>query len=100
MPSRKARPSSKKARHPFREAHRHSLDNRDEIEKSDRCACFYCLAVFKPGDIQEWIWEGKDGVARTALCPKCGIDTVIGSASGIDLDPKFIEKMRDVYFRT
>ncbi len=54
-------------------AHRHSSNHRQEIEASKVCGCFYCLAVFPPASIDEWCDE--DG---TALCPKCGIDSVIG----------------------
>jgi hypothetical protein len=37
-------------------------------------------------------------VEDTAMCPRCGIDSVIGSASGIDLTPEFLRKMHDFWF--
>ena len=46
----------------------------------------------------EWIDEDKNEVGQTALCPYCGIDSVIGSASGISLDKQFLTEMYKVWF--
>jgi hypothetical protein len=72
--------------------------HRAEILKSDRCRCFYCLASFKPADIQDWVDSEAQEPGQTALCPKCGIDSVIGSASGVPLDDAFFEQMRRFFF--
>ena len=74
-------------------AHKHSSNHREELQRSETCGCFYCLAVFKPNEIQEWIDEGS-----TALCPKCNIDSVIGSASGFPTDEKFLAVMESHWF--
>jgi hypothetical protein len=74
-------------------AHTHAARHRNEIEKSERCGCFYCLQTFAPGEIRDWI--GKD---NTALCPRCGIDSVIGSASGFSLSEKFLRRMHSYWF--
>ena len=58
-------------------AHQHSSLHRDEIEASDAYGCFYCRRSGSPAEISEWTDDGA-----TALCPRCGIDSVIGSASG------------------
>jgi len=34
----------------------------------------------------------------TALCPRCGIDSVIGSASGYPITADFLLMMRKYYF--
>jgi hypothetical protein len=60
------------------ETHKHSKDNRKEIEASDVWGCFYCRRSGAAAEIKEWVDEGE-----TALCPRCGIDSVIGSASGL-----------------
>ena len=75
-------------------AHTHSIRHRRELEASEWCGCFYCLAVFKPGAIQQWLNEG-DG---TALCPECSIDSVIGSASGYPITRDFLEGMHRRWF--
>ena len=81
-------------------AHRHSIVHHDEVPRSERCGCFYCLAVFPPAEIEEWLQErlvdGREG--RTALCPHCGIDAVIGSASGYSITPEFLQRMHDYWF--
>lgn len=75
------------------EAHRYSSGHRAEIEASIECGCFYCLKRYPPLDIAEWIDQGS-----TALCPRCGVDSVIGSASGIHLSESFLERMRIHWF--
>lgn len=76
-------------------AHRHSIHHQDEIRRSIECGCFHCLAVFRPAAITDW----ADEAPPTALCPKCGIDSVIGDASGHPVhDPAFLQAMHDLWF--
>jgi hypothetical protein len=77
-------------------AHRHSIRNRDELLRSASCGCFFCLAVFTPGEIADWADE-KDG-SQTALCPRCRIDSVIGSESGYPITREFLERMEAHWF--
>jgi hypothetical protein len=79
------------------QAHQHSIRNRAEILASDYCGCFYCLSVFPPSAVEEWV-EETDG-SWTALCPKCGIDSVIGSESGFPVNEQFLGKMEAHWFR-
>jgi len=74
-------------------AHKHSSNHRSELEKSDLCGCFQCLAIFPPSEITDW-WD--DG--QTAVCAKCGIDSVIGSASGYPITTEFLRRMHDHWF--
>ena len=78
-------------------AHAHSIRNREEVLASERCGCFYCCSRFAPAEIQEWVDERKGG-EQTALCPKCGIDSVIGSASGYPTSRVFLERMKAYWF--
>jgi hypothetical protein len=39
--------------------------------------CFYCVTVFDVQEIDEWIDGGQ-----TALCPHCGIDSVLPVIDG------------------
>jgi hypothetical protein len=78
-------------------AHKHSANHRPEIEASDFCGCFYCLAIFSPKSIVEWTDE-VDGVGSTALCPHCGIDSVIGSDSGYPITADFLRQMHSHWF--
>ena len=74
-------------------AHEHSSRHRGEILKSENCGCFYCLAIFSPLEIIEWIDNES-----TANCPYCGIDSVIGSASGYPVTMDFLAKMEKHWF--
>src|SRR5262249_26892404 len=80
-------------------AHDRSSNHRAEILRSEKCGCFYCLNIFAPTQITEWCDEAEDGVGQTALCPFCGVDSVIGSASGYALDQAFLKSMKNVWFR-
>ncbi len=40
------------------------------------CGCYFCCRVFPAGNIKSWISEYKNNT-RYALCPHCGIDSVI-----------------------
>jgi hypothetical protein len=84
-----------KARMPanVREAHVHCSKHRAEILTSESCACFYCLKTFGASQIEDWVDDGQ-----TALCPKCGIDSMIGSAAGFALTPEFLEEMHKHWF--
>lgn len=77
-------------------AHKKSFQNFEEIRASDQAACFYCLEVFSASDVTLWV-EENSGI-KTAKCPHCEIDSVIGDASGVELTKDFLERMHDVYF--
>jgi len=74
-------------------AHKHCFLNRSELTRSEVCGCFYCFAIFSPAEIQEWIDDDQ-----TAICPKCPVDAVIGSASGYPIDMAFLRQMYDKWF--
>jgi hypothetical protein len=79
-------------------AHLHSISHRNELMKSNVCGCFYCLKVFATKEIVEWVDVDANGVGRTAIRPKCGIDSVIGSASGYPITEHFLQEMHDHWF--
>lgn len=79
-------------------AHKHAIHNREEILRSEVCACFYCLEYSQPKDITEWWDDDARGVGQTAVCPKCGIDSMLGSAAGYPMDKGFIRAMRREWF--
>lgn len=76
------------------QAHSHCINNRHEVERSVVCGCFYCKKTFRSSEIEDWADDGE-----TALCPKCGIDSVIGDkvvARAADED--FLRQMRRQWF--
>jgi NAD-dependent SIR2 family protein deacetylase len=75
-------------------AHRHCMRNREEIEKSSVCGCFYCLATFPAKEVDEWTDD-----QQTALCPKCGIDSVLAGLPNVPAaDAEFLTAMRIRWF--
>lgn len=71
------------------------MRHRAEIEASDKCGCFYCLRIFTVADHPSAEWVDDDS---TLLCPFCGIDSVIGSASGHSITGPFLAEMRKHWF--
>ncbi len=85
-------------------AHKHSSKHRNEVLGSIVCGCFYCLKIFIPDEISDWIdeddiIESSVSECSTALCPKCGIDSVIGDLSGYPInDADFLKAMNKYWF--
>jgi hypothetical protein len=83
--------------------HRLSSDNRPLLGRSSRAGCFYCCAVFSPAEVTDWVdgpqvetGSTDDGV--TALCPKCGIDSVIPETEGRSLTTELLAEMKTFWF--
>ena len=75
-------------------AHYHSIFNKAQVEQSKQCSCFHCLKVFPPSEIAEWCDLEED----TALCPYCGIDSVLADASGYEITEELLRKMNAYWF--
>lgn len=58
------------------EASKYSIYNMSELNKSKVAGCYYCLSIYPASSIVETCDQGK-----TALCPKCGIDSVLADTS-------------------
>lgn len=76
------------------DANKLSIRNREHISKSTECKCYFCLATFLPSAIKEWC----DDNDTTAICPKCRVDSVIGSASGVPMTEEFFKAMQERWF--
>ena len=73
----------------LKKLHKGSIYNLGAIEIAHRCGCFYCLQTFAPSEIIKWVDKGQ-----TALCPKCGIDSVLPSVT----DPSILAVMELYWF--
>lgn len=80
-------------------AHSHSSNNRNHVDLSEMCGCFYCGAIFPTDSITKWIDKVGDRNV-TAMCPDCGTDAVLPSSSGYPIERDFLLKMRDYWFST
>lgn len=72
--------------------HRHTRANRMELEASEACGCIACERIYFPSEIVRWI----DG--ETAVCPHCGTDAVVGSASGIPIISGVLRRAHERWF--
>jgi len=82
----------------LKEAHKHSIFHKKEILESNICGCFNCMKTFLSTEITEWC-DKSNSKGATALCPKCGIDSVIGSKSGYPVDDiEFLKEMNKRWF--
>lgn len=75
------------------------LLNRNQMQKSEKCGCFYCLAIFPINLIGNWIDKDDLKEGQTAVCPYCKVDSVIGDASGYQINVRFLHDMYKKWFR-
>jgi len=77
--------------------HNHASYHKDILISEGSGHCFYCLKSFKTNEVTEWIDRGL-----TALCPHCGIDSVLPLCS-IDILKKYdldLKDMNELWFST
>jgi hypothetical protein len=58
-----------------------SFENKSSILLSNTCGCYYCLNTYRSSKVKEYV---KDKNGFTAVCPKCGIDSVVAYDSHVD----------------
>jgi len=75
-------------------AHRFSSNHREKILKDSVRVCFDCLSIFSPAQIEEWV----EDICGTAICPHCGIVSIIGESSGYPITQELLTTMRDYWF--
>ena len=78
----------------FRQAHDCCFSNKEQIEKSEKCGCFFCGEIFSPSEITDYLPDEPP----TAECPFCYTDSVIGDASGFPITKEFLKKMKKIFF--
>lgn len=77
--------------------HHSTFRNEKQIHDSKTCGCFYCETIFRPDDVVKWCDNDGEG-DRTALCPHCGIDSVIGDACEMRVTPDLLRLMNMMFF--
>ena len=75
-------------------AHKFSSNYKPELENDKLCGCFYCMKIYSPAEIAAWI---NDRYGKTAVCPHCGIDSVL-PGNRVTLSKDYLEKMHKVWF--
>jgi hypothetical protein len=74
-------------------AHQLCESNRQKLMAAKVCGCFYCLHIFDPEEI---VWE--DDADNTAMCPYCGIDSILPESATLPITKSFLRKMREYWF--
>ncbi len=74
-------------------AHQLCRHNKLVLEESRICGCFFCLKVFDPQEIKDWCDNGK-----TAICPNCGIDSIIPRTNQYPINKEFLTSMKKYWF--
>ena len=81
------------------EPHRYTNNHKPELEKDSICGCGSCMNIYSPSEIEEWLIADNNCDCRgTAVCPKCGIDAVIGESSGYPITREFLKAMNEKWF--
>ena len=81
-------------------AHKFSSNHMQNLKKDNICGCFYCLSIFSPKEIKEWIITNNDcDKYGTAIYPCCQIDSIIGESSGFPITRNFLTKMNKYWFK-
>ena len=75
------------------EAYLHASDHRREMEAGRLAGCFHCLEIFPAGQVVDWLDGG-----RTAVCPRCGKDSVLSDRFGAPLKRPFLARMQARWF--
>ena len=74
-------------------AHRLCESNQEKLKGAQVCGCFYCLRIFDPKEI---VWEDESD--QTAMCPYCGIDSVLPESAVFPITKAFLKKMHEFWF--
>lgn len=87
-------------------AYRYTTNNWAQINASASCGCCNCLQIFSPDEVVAWsgldMHNFEDAAAinqQTALCPRCGNESVLGDKCGFPIDARFLEKMNEAWFQ-
>lgn len=75
-------------------AHKFSSNHLELLLKDKKCGCFYCMSIFDPKEITEYV----EDISATAICPYCGIDSIISESSGYPITVEFLERMNKNWF--
>lgn len=68
-------------------------NNRTSLAKAGKAACYGCCETFPAHKVTEW----TDG-QQTAVCPLCGVDSVIPVTPELALTPEVLQEMNQFWF--
>ncbi len=87
-------------------AYRYTTNNHAQIEASTWCGCCSCVQLFPAEEVVAWTGLTMDNLDdpkaianQTALCPRCGMEAVLGDKSGVPLGAPFLARMNEAWFQ-
>jgi hypothetical protein len=87
-------------------AYRDLANNWSQIQASSVCGCCYCVQIFPADEIVAWAGLDMNNIddpraidRQTALCPKCGSESVIGDKAGYPITVEFLSRMNEAWFQ-
>lgn len=80
----------------LRVVHMSSYQNKQSVELSNKCGCYHCEKIFDASEVKNWC--DKSTGKPTALCPYCGIDSVICDHDGEIVDDSVLRLMNVEFF--
>lgn len=93
----------RKSKYPYTilyNAKQHSIGNWNDLSTSTICGCYHCKKIFLSNSIYDWIGiDGRSMDHATALCPFCGMNSVIAESASYPLKTDFLESMYHYWFR-
>jgi len=64
-----------------------NFKNSNDIMRYAQCGCYFCVEVIEVEEVVEFTDNGE-----TALCPKCGIDSLIPNETNLEYLGELCEK--------
>ena len=87
-------------------AYRYTSTNWEQIEASKVCGCCNCMQIFPSEEVVAWTGLDMNDIdvpeavnKQTALCPRCGSESVIGDKSGFPVNANFLGRMNEAWFQ-
>lgn len=80
------------------EAHSGCIRNQTDLATEQTCGCFYCQRIYSSTELKDDNFIQESDGSHTALCPYCGIDSVIGETQGYEITPALLAEMRKEWF--
>ncbi len=81
--------------HKLTELQKHTHNNEIEILHSKTCSCIFCRQHYDARAVNDWV---NDERGMSAICPECGMDTVIGDNGGEPLDKETLKALNLAFF--
>lgn len=79
----------------FPEIYKHTKNNEIDILNSKKCSCLFCRQTYDARRVSDWSNENNK---ISAVCPECGMNAVVGDASGFSLDHDTLKQLNLTYF--